>query len=88
MFCPSVRILLDLCGDRFYNSRVLCFCYKEFFHFASPQLIIVVVLRNYVIKRLYESGAITVRLPFLYTVHVLPCVVSSYPLMSLLCSRR
>ena len=88
MFCPSVRIPLDLSTDRLYDSRVLCFCYKKLLHFASPQLIIVVVFGNNVIKRLYESWAITVRLPFLYTVHVLPCIVSPYPLMSLLCSRR
>jgi hypothetical protein len=88
VFCPSVRIPLDLSTDRLYDSRVLCFCYKKLLHFASPQLIIVVVFGNNVIKRLCEPGAITMCLPFPDAVHVLPRIVPPYPLMSLLCSCR
>jgi hypothetical protein len=84
VLCPSVRILLDLSVDRFYDSRFLCFCDKKFLHFASPQLIIVVVLCNNVIKRLCEAGAITMCLPFPDASHVFTCIVSPYPFMSLL----
>ena len=88
MLCPSIRVLLDLGFDRFYDSRFLCFCDQKFLHFASPQLIIVIILCSNVIKRLCEARAITMCLPFPDAIHVFMCIVSPNPLISLLYNCR
>ena len=84
MLCPSVRILLDLNVDLFYNPRFLCFSYQKFLSFPGPQFIVMAVLDYNVIECLCETTTITMCLPFPNAFHIISCIIAPYPLISLL----